>query len=94
MTAVTYKRAGANRDKTDALITRIKPLIKKTLRPEVSGKIGGFSGLFLPRLKAIKNPVLVSSTGGKSTKLLLPKMLNRYDTVGIDVVANEKKQND
>ncbi len=87
MAAVTYKRAGVDIDKADAYVKRIKPLIKQTLRPEVLGKIGGFSGLFLPRLKAIKNPVLVSSTDGVGTKLLLAEMLDKYDTVGIDLVA-------
>ncbi len=87
MAAVTYKRAGVDIDKADAFVQRIKPLVKKTVRPEVLGKIGGFSGLFMPRLKAIKNPVLVSSTDGVGTKLLLAEMLDKYDTVGIDLVA-------
>jgi phosphoribosylformylglycinamidine cyclo-ligase len=87
MAAVTYKKAGVDIDKADAFVKRIKPLIKKTGRPEVLGKVGGFSGLFMPRLKAIKNPVLVSSTDGVGTKLLLAEMVDRYDTVGIDLVA-------
>ena len=51
------------------------------------GKIGGFSGLFQPDLKKIKDPVLVSSTDGVGTKLLLAEIQNKYDTVGIDLVA-------
>ncbi len=87
MPAVTYKKSGVDIDKADAFVKRIKPLIKKTGRPEVLGKVGGFNGLFMPRLKAIKNPVLVSSTDGVGTKLLLAEMMDRYDTVGIDLVA-------
>jgi len=87
MTPLTYKKAGVDIDKADAFVKRIKPLLDKTVRPEVLGKIGGFSGLFMPRLKAIKNPVLVSATDGVGTKLLLAEMLERYDTVGIDLVA-------
>jgi phosphoribosylformylglycinamidine cyclo-ligase len=51
------------------------------------GGIGGFSGLFLPKLKGMKNPVLVSSTDGVGTKLMIADLLKKYDTVGIDLVA-------
>lgn len=87
MAAVTYKKAGVDIDKADAFVKGIKSLSKKTVRPEVLGEIGGFSGLFMPRLKAIKNPVLVSSTDGVGTKLLLAERLDRFNTVGIDLVA-------
>ena len=87
MTAQTYKKAGVDIDKADAFVKRIKSLLKKTDRPEVIGDIGGFSGLFMPRLAAIKNPVLVSATDGVGTKLMLAEMLNKYDTVGMDLVA-------
>jgi phosphoribosylformylglycinamidine cyclo-ligase len=87
MTAQTYKKAGVDIDKADAFVKRIKSLLKKTDRPEVIGDIGGFSGLFMPRLTEIKNPVLVSATDGVGTKLMLAEMLNKYDTVGIDLVA-------
>lgn len=87
MAAVTYKKAGVDVDKAEAFVKRITPLLKKTFRPEVLSKIGGFSGLFMPRLKGIKNPVLVSSTDGVGTKLLLAEILDRYNTVGIDLVA-------
>ncbi len=87
MTSLTYKKAGVDIDKADAFVKRIKPLLEKTVRPEVLGKIGGFSGLFMPRLKSVKQPVLVSATDGVGTKLLLAEMLDRYDTVGIDLVA-------
>ncbi len=87
MAALTYEKAGVNIDEADEFIKRIKPLVKSTQRPEVLGGIGGFSGLFMPRLKDIKNPVLVSSTDGVGTKLMIADLLKKYDTVGIDLVA-------
>ena len=87
MSGMTYKKAGVDIDKADAFIKRIKPLLKKTGRPEVLGKLGGFSGLFMPQIKGKKDPVLVSSTDGVGTKLLLADLLQKYDTVGIDLVA-------
>lgn len=87
MCARTYKDAGVDIDKAESFIRQIIPLIKKTHRPEVLGKIGGFSGLFMPQLKKMRNPVLVSSTDGVGTKLLIAEALGKYDTVGIDLVA-------
>jgi len=87
MAALTYKKAGVNIDRADTFLRKIKPLLEKTKRPEVLGKIGGFSGLFMPQLKGIKNPVLVSSTDGVGTKLMLADLMNKYDTVGVDLVA-------
>ena len=87
MVAMTYKKAGVDIDKADAFIKKIQPLLKKTERPEVLVKIGGFSGLFMPTLKRLKNPVLVSATDGVGTKLLVAEWRQKYDTVGIDLVA-------
>lgn len=87
MSALSYKKAGVDIDKTDRFISRIKPLVKKTIRAEVLGGIGGFSGLVRPRLGGMKNPVLVSSTDGVGTKLLIAEARRQYDTVGIDLVA-------
>jgi len=87
MSGLTYKKAGVDIDRADLFIKQIRPLIAKTGRPEVLGGIGGFSGLFRPRLKGLKNPVLVSSTDGVGTKLLVAEALAKYDTVGIDLVA-------
>jgi phosphoribosylformylglycinamidine cyclo-ligase len=87
MSTWTYKKAGVDINEADLFIKKIRPLIKKTERPEVLGTIGGFSGLFAPRLKGMKDPVLVSSTDGVGTKLLIADMLGKYDTVGIDLVA-------
>lgn len=87
MSALTYKKAGVDIDKADRFVKKIKPLIEKARRPEVLGKIGGFSGFFKPRIKGIKDPILVSSTDGVGTKLVLADTLEKYDTVGIDLVA-------
>ena len=87
MRSLNYRQAGVNIDQADEFIRRIKPLVKQTNRPEVMGGLGGFSGLFAPRLKNFKDPVLVSSTDGVGTKLLIAERMRRYDTVGLDLVA-------
>jgi phosphoribosylformylglycinamidine cyclo-ligase len=85
-TPMTYRDAGVDIDAGDALVDRIKPLAKRTMRPEVLGGIGGFGALFeVP--KKYKDPVLVSGTDGVGTKLKLAFALDRHDTVGIDLVA-------
>ncbi len=87
MRPLDYRKSGVNIDRADDFIRRIKPLVKATDRPEVIGGLGGFSGLFAPRLKGLKEPVLVSSTDGVGTKLLVAEAQRRYDTVGLDLVA-------
>ncbi len=84
---LTYKQAGVDINRADRFLKKIKPLIDRTSRPEVLTSIGGFSGLFAPRLKRLKKPVLVSSTDGVGTKLLVAEAQKKYDTVGIDLVA-------
>jgi phosphoribosylformylglycinamidine cyclo-ligase len=85
-TSLSYRDAGVDIDAGDALVERIKPLAKKTLREGVLGGIGGFGALFeVP--KRYKEPVLVSGTDGVGTKLKLAFDLNRHDTVGQDLVA-------
>ena len=85
-TPMTYRDAGVDIDAGDALVERIKPAAKRTMRPEVLGGIGGFGALF-EISKKYKEPVLVSGTDGVGTKLKLAFQLNRHDTVGQDLVA-------
>lgn len=87
MARVTYKKAGVDIDAAERFIDRIKPMVRTTARPEVLSRIGGFSGLFRPRLAGMKRPVLVSSTDGVGTKLLIANLAGRYDTIGVDLVA-------
>jgi len=85
-TPISYKDAGVDIDAGDALVERIKPLAKKTLREGVMAGIGGFGALFeVPKRYA--EPVLVSGTDGVGTKLKLAFEWNMHDTVGIDLVA-------
>jgi len=84
--SLSYRDAGVDIDAGDALVERIKPFAKKTLRDGVLGGLGGFGALFeVP--KRYREPVLVSGTDGVGTKLKLAFDLNRHDTVGIDLVA-------
>ena len=83
---LSYKEAGVDIDAGDALIERIKPMAKKTMREGVLAGIGGFGALFeVP--KRYKEPVLVSGTDGVGTKLKLAFEWSMHDTVGIDLVA-------
>ena len=83
---LSYRDAGVDIDAGDALVDRIKPLARKTMREGVLAGIGGFGALFeVP--KRYKEPVLVSGTDGVGTKLKLAFHLNKHDTVGIDLVA-------
>ncbi|MEQ1667512.1 MAG: phosphoribosylformylglycinamidine cyclo-ligase [Sulfuriferula sp.] len=84
--SLSYRDAGVDIDAGDALVDRIKPWAKRTMRPEVMGGIGGFGALMgLP--ERYKQPVLVSGTDGVGTKLKLAFMLDKHDTVGIDLVG-------
>jgi phosphoribosylformylglycinamidine cyclo-ligase len=87
MPGVTYRKAGVDIAAADRFIRLIKPLVGRTRRPEVLGGLGGFSGLFRPCLAGMKRPVLVSSTDGVGTKLLIADMVKTYHTVGVDLVA-------
>jgi phosphoribosylformylglycinamidine cyclo-ligase len=83
----TYKGAGVDIDAGNEFVKRIRPLVKRTMRPEVIADIGGFGGLFALTEGKYKNPVLVSGTDGVGTKLKLAFMADKHDTVGIDLVA-------
>jgi len=82
----TYKDAGVDIDAGDELVERIKAPVKRTLRPEVLGGLGGFGGLF--RVPAgYREPVLVAGTDGVGTKLKLAIEHDAHDGIGIDLVA-------
>ena len=83
---LTYRDAGVDIDAGNAVVERIKPLVKRTFRPEVMGGLGGFGALFNLTGK-YREPVLVSGTDGVGTKLKLAQQLNRHDTIGIDLVG-------
>ena len=85
-TPLTYRDAGVDIDAGNTVVERIKPLVKRTFRPEVMGGLGGFGALFDLSGK-YREPVLVSGTDGVGTKLKLAQQLNRHDTIGIDLVA-------
>lgn len=83
---LSYRDAGVDIDKADALVNTIKHIAGRTRRTGTLGKIGSFGGLFeLPR--GYRQPVLVSGTDGVGTKLKLAIELNRHNTIGIDLVA-------
>ena len=85
-TPLSYRDAGVDIDAGNTVVERIKPLVKKTFRPEVMGGLGGFGALF-DLSGRYREPVLVSGTDGVGTKLKLAFELNKHDTVGIDLVA-------
>ncbi len=83
---LTYRDAGVDIDAGDELVERIKPIVKRTQRPEVLAGIGGFGALVeLPQ--GYRKPVLVSGTDGVGTKLRLAIDTGRHGTIGIDLVA-------
>jgi len=84
--AMTYREAGVDIDAGNAVVERIKPLVKRSFRPEVMGGLGGFGALFDLSNK-YREPVLVSGTDGVGTKLKLAQQLGRHDTIGIDLVG-------
>jgi len=83
---LTYQDAGVDIEKASALVDDIKTIAKKTKRPGVLEDIGGF-GAFFEIPTHYKQPILVSGTDGVGTKLKLANILNRHDTIGIDLVA-------
>src|ERR1700691_3788290 len=84
---LTYRDAGVDIDAGDELVERIKPVVKRTHRPEVLAGVGGFGALVEVPLHRYRNPVLVSGTDGVGTKLRLAIDTQRHATVGIDLVA-------
>jgi phosphoribosylformylglycinamidine cyclo-ligase len=84
---VTYRDAGVDMDAGEELVERIKPGVRRSMRREVLGGIGGFGALVEVPLDRYRKPVLVSGTDGVGTKLRLAIDTGRHDTVGIDLVA-------
>ncbi|MBF0483836.1 MAG: phosphoribosylformylglycinamidine cyclo-ligase [Candidatus Omnitrophica bacterium] len=85
--SVTYKTSGVDIAKANEFVDNIGPAVKSTFVKGMINRKGSFGGLFELNSKAYKNPVMVSSTDGVGTKLLIAKLLNKHDTVGIDLVA-------
>ena len=82
-----YRQAGVDIEAGSEFVRRITPLVRSTFRPEVLTDLGGFGGLFRFQADRYKDPVLVSGTDGVGTKLKIAFLLDRHDTVGIDLVA-------
>ena len=83
----TYRQAGVDIEAGNEFVRRIKPLVRSTFRPEVLTDLGGFGGLFRLQADRYSEPVLVSGTDGVGTKLKIAFLMDRHDTVGIDLVA-------
>ena len=83
-----YKNAGVDIEAGYQSVELMKKHIKRTMRPEVLGGIGGFSGAFsLDTFKGMEEPTLVSGTDGCGTKVKLAMVMDKHDTIGIDAVA-------
>ena len=83
-----YKKAGVDIEAGYRSVELMKEHVKKTMRPEVFGGLGGFSGAFsLDKIKEMEEPVLLSGTDGCGTKVKLSMVLDKHDTIGIDAVA-------
>ena len=87
MSSLTYRDSGVDITKGNQLIEKIKPIAKSTLRQGVLSSLGGFGAMFEIPLDKYKNPVLVSGADGVGTKLMVADMLNKHDSIGIDLVA-------
>ncbi len=84
---LTYAEAGVDIEAANRAVELMRQSVRRTLRPEVLTDIGGFGGLFALDTKKYREPVLVSGTDGVGTKLRVAFMVDRHDTVGIDLVA-------
>jgi len=87
MGRLTYKKSGVDIDEGDRFVNLISPMVRQTFRPEVITEIGSFNALFRLNTKKYKKPVLVGGTDGVGTKLKIAFMMDRHNTVGIDLVA-------
>ncbi|MEK6727186.1 MAG: phosphoribosylformylglycinamidine cyclo-ligase [Candidatus Omnitrophota bacterium] len=84
---ITYRTSGVDIAKAVIFKNKIKPRLRKSFRPEALKDIGGFGGFFKLAKGKYRDPVLVSSADGVGTKLMIAKLMNKHDTVGIDAVA-------
>lgn len=83
----TYAGAGVDIDAGESAVDRIKDHVRSTFRPEVIGDIGGFGGLFQFPAHRFDHPVLISSTDGVGTKAMVAHAADRFDSIGVDLVA-------
>ncbi|MBX9464764.1 MAG: phosphoribosylformylglycinamidine cyclo-ligase [Aquamicrobium sp.] len=84
---LTYADAGVDIDAGNALVEKIKPMVRSTRRPGADGEIGGFGGLFDLKAAGFSDPILIAANDGVGTKLKVAIEAGRHDTVGIDLVA-------
>ncbi len=83
----TYRETGVDIQRGDEFVKKIGPMVRSTFRPEVLGDIGGFGGLFRFPSDRYREPILVSGTDGVGTKVKMATLMNRHDSIGIDLVA-------
>ncbi|GJL60405.1 MAG: phosphoribosylformylglycinamidine cyclo-ligase [Nitrospirales bacterium] len=83
----TYRDTGVDIQRGDEFVKKIGPMVRSTFRPEVLGDIGGFGGLFRFPSDRYREPILVSGTDGVGTKVKMATLMNRHDSIGIDLVA-------
>ena len=84
---LTYKEAGVDVEAGKRAVELMAGEVSSTFRPEVISSLGGFSALFDARFEGMRHPVLVSSVDGVGTKVKVAQMLDRHDTIGLDLVA-------
>jgi len=85
--SLTYQDAGVDIDKANRFIKTIKKITREAPRSGIIAGIGGFSGLYSLDVSTYENPVLATSTDGVGTKIKVASMMNKHDTIGIDLVA-------
>ncbi len=84
---ITYKDSGVDIEAGSSFVKRIAPMVRSTFSHRVITEIGGFGALFSGAFEGYKDPVLVSGTDGAGTKIQIARMMNKHDTIGIDVAA-------